>query len=484
MYDLDRQLSDLASFIEDAVPPVDVADVMADPTPGKARPRRTGLSLSFAVLVAVAIGLIIVVAPFGDPEPVVVDEPTPPIEVTSPSLPDPIVSPGVDGEGSDTAVTAVESGFTWIRVDDPDLGGEGNQSINSIRSVRSGLIAVGQDDYTPAVWLSPDGVAWERIADATGAFGPEYSPYGEESRRWLLDVAANGSRLVAVGIEVLHRPGESHVVVDPAVKVMAFWYSDDGSTWTRVPHDDDTFRLGSGFVNDVRVIETNDGFLAVGEAIWTSPDGVTWTRGVAPGGYASDATATETGILIVGAAGPDARGGYREAAWYSTDGTAWHSSGVESVPTSQGTFRAVTRTADGYLAMGSGSRRLAWFSPDGFTWVYRGGYEENDGYAYDQANDIAAIGETVVGVGVRWPHVGSGATTWESPDGGFTWTVLDDPDILGNARSQTQQSAANSILAFGDRFIVGGRFGGGVETDGDLLGTHDAAVWIGTPTDS
>lgn len=484
MYDLDRQLSDLATFIDGAVEPVTASDVVVETAPAARRPRRAGLSLVFAVLVAVAIGVVIVVAPLGDQEPGVVDEPAP--TVVSTTLPaDPVLEPTVPHEEGAASAVVPAPAYVWTRVDDPDLGGEGNQTIYSIRGVSSGLIAVGEDQYWPAVWTSDDGLDWHRVADETGAFGTESSPYGEDSRRWLLDVAEGDGRLVAVGIDVLHRPGESHVEIDPAVKVMVFWYSDDGSTWTRVPDDGGIFRLGSGPLrSDVRVIATSSGFLAVGEAIWTSPDGASWTRTDVPDGYVSDALTTGSTILAVGAVGPNDEWESREAAWYSTDGGAWMSAGVETSPSIQGRFVAIAETSDGYLALGSGSRRLVWFSPDGFTWTFRGGFEENDGYAADRVYEIVAVGETIVAVGAREAYLATAATVWESPDGGFTWTVQDDQDVFGNARSESRQSGAFSIVTFGDRFIAGGSFGNGLAQRGLLEGTGDAAVWVGTPTDS
>jgi hypothetical protein len=59
--------------------------------------------------------------------------------------------------------------------------------------------------------------------------------------------------------------------------------------------------------------------------------------------------------------------------------------------------------------------------------------------------------------------------------------VFDDPDwVFGNARSESFQTSASSILAFGENLIVGGRYGG-FDAGGFVTGPHDAAVWIGTP---
>lgn len=486
MYDLDRQLSDLATFIDGAVEPVTASDVVVETAPAARRPRRAGLSLVFAVLVAVAIGVVIVVAPLGDQEPGVVDEPAP--TVVSTTLPaDPVVEPTVppDEEGDASAVVPAPA-YTWTRVDDPDLGGEGSQSINSIRAVRSGLMAVGSDNDRPAIWYSDDGLDWTRLEDTTGAFGPEYSAYGDESVVGLTDVADNGSRMVAVGTDVLDRTGVSSPD-NPEVSSIAIWYSDDGTTWTRVPHDD-TFS-GSG----ATVSSTGIGFVVVGdEAIWTSPDGVVWTRSEGPGG--AEILATDTGMLLVGGVWSAQLGRIRPAAWYSTDGQSWSAAAVETPTASDDPWplMGVTRAADGFLAFSRNHPTPSlqvWFSEDGYSWTYRGGYSENDGYERKWLSDIAATGDTVIVAGKRGNHsMGSGATLWISTDGAFTWSVVEecnDPaGLFGNARSETRNSGVGTILATDGRFIVGGWFGGGTETDGDPMGTHDAAVWIGTPTDS
>ena len=67
-------------------------------------------------------------------------------------------------------------------------------------------------------------------------------------------------------------------------------------------------------------------------------------------------------------------------------------------------FSAILETEHGYLAAGIDSREMVWFSDKGHTWTKRGGFNENNGYAYDRINDMAAIGDQLVAIGVRWPH--------------------------------------------------------------------------------
>lgn len=426
------------------------------------RLRRLSLVVATAAVFAVSLITIAVIAPFGSDLPLV-------------DVPDPTTIPEPGVPVPESVTTEVVQTYVWTRVEDPDFGGAGEQVIESVRFTSTGLLAVGRDGERPAIWISEDGNEWARVDDPTGAFGPENSVYGEESVTWLHDVTEGGSRMVAVGIDLLDRSGVSNLEMNPKVKSMAFWYSDDGLTWTRVPHDEETFELGPGFIDNVRVVATYTGFIALGEAIWTSPDGETWNRQKAPGQYASDLIVTIDGLLLVGQDGSGDE--YRPAAWYANDGIIWNAAGVEAADTgSDGSFVAAMATDQGYLALGPGSDTMVWFSPDGYTWTFRGGYTENDGYAYDRPNDIAALNGHVVAVGERLPHTGQGATIWESSDNGYTWKLFDDPNILGNARSEGRQSAAYSIIVFESQFVVGGRFGS--SDDGG-----DAAIWIGVPND-
>jgi hypothetical protein len=321
--------------------------------------RRPWLALAAAAIILLVIGVLAILQPAAD-EPSMVDEPMPTLPapaVPEPTAPDRTAAPETTEPGADVPAGPAP---TWTRVDDPDLGGQGYQVINSIRSVRSGLMAVGRDNDRPALWYSDDGLEWTRIEDTSGAFGAEYSAYADESTTWLTDIADNGSRMVAVGIDILDRAGVSSDL-NPKVKAMAVWYSDDGHAWTRVPHNDDVFGMTGGEGPAERVVATDTGFVAVGQeyppsassaSIWTSPDGETWTRAEAPGAV-SDAVTTENGVLLVGVSGPD-DGMFREAAWYSADGIAWSAADIETDPTGDrysSSFGGVTQTAEGYLAL-------------------------------------------------------------------------------------------------------------------------------------
>jgi hypothetical protein len=126
--------------------------------------------------------------------------------------PDGLVAAGGDilgrpGLDNDAAVWTSPDGRTWTRVEDADFVSDRAQQISAITVGPDGLLAVGYDtgpggDRTPAVWRSPDGAAWVRIAD------PGLT---EPGHRWMSGVVMAASGVVAVGTDGTRNGG------DPAV---------------------------------------------------------------------------------------------------------------------------------------------------------------------------------------------------------------------------------------------------------------------------
>ncbi len=90
------------------------------------------------------------------------------------------------------AVWTSPDGLTWQRVvhDEAVFGGQGWQSMRSVTTGGPGLVAVGFDESAAAVWVSPDGLAWQRIAHDQTVFGADTS---------MASVTVGGPGLVAVG---------------------------------------------------------------------------------------------------------------------------------------------------------------------------------------------------------------------------------------------------------------------------------------------
>ncbi len=147
-----------------------------------------------------------------------------------------------------------------------------------------GLVAVGSmrywtvDDegvevpvsFHPAVWISDDGITWERTWEGTGSVVDSDDVFYDDIS---MDSVIEGpdGLLVAVGA-TLDENGEDIATV---------WTSVDGRQWERIEPDNTAFTPGTVML-DVALGE--HGYVAVGTedgtdaAIWQSPDGATWAR--------------------------------------------------------------------------------------------------------------------------------------------------------------------------------------------------------------
>lgn len=230
-----------------------------------------------------------------------------------------LVAVGLDTHRDAAAVWTSPDGADWARVahDEQILGGDGRQGMYGIVTVDAGLVAVGTDGLAAAVWSSPDGTAWSRVT-------PGSLDLTEGSGLGMLAVTAAGPGLVAVGSDLLRDAG-------------AVWTSTDGQDWARVPHDDETFARrpevalalagapspvsDSGSVQLSAVVAGGPGVVAVGEdgesaAVWTSEDGMVWSRvahdeevfGAAGGQWMAGVSVGGPGLVGVGTGGNDAAG--------------------------------------------------------------------------------------------------------------------------------------------------------------------------------
>jgi hypothetical protein len=150
----------------------------------------------------------------------------------------------VGSAGSDDRVAAVWTsvdGITWSRVahDENVFGGAGTQRMNSVAAAGPGLVAVGFDESDPdafpwgyatdaAVWTSPDGLLWSRVAHSDAAFDATVA-FGVAGGAEMTSVTVGGPGLVAVG---------------GASGFAAVWTSPDGITWSPIFLAERLFQLG------------------------------------------------------------------------------------------------------------------------------------------------------------------------------------------------------------------------------------------------
>ncbi|HSH11539.1 MAG TPA: hypothetical protein VLA10_07115, partial [Ilumatobacter sp.] len=312
----------------------------------------------------------------------------------------------------DAAVWTSPDGYLWERVahDESVFGGIGDQVMRGLAAGGPGFIATGYDtsgnDWDAAVWTSPDGLVWTRLSDVEGVFGGP----GRQSAD---SVVAVDNMVLAVGHHV-----------DDVDQDVAVWMSPDGLAWARVAHDEDVFG-GDGNQATAAVTPTESGFVAVGHdvedfgpagadydaAIWQSPDGTNWSRlphdeAIFGGdGWQGLRTilAAESGLVALGWAEHD--GSYDVAVWTSTDGTDWVRATHDEDELGGPGEQMVNDIAEGDLGLVAAGRDAAdaaiWISTDGAAWTQLHD-EAFGGPGPQEIRGVAVLDDLVVGVGIDW----------------------------------------------------------------------------------
>ena len=296
---------------------------------------------------------------------------------------------------------------TWTEVPlDPEVFGY--EPVYDAEWLDGVLYAVGSSNdeegefasFRGTVWRSPDGVAWERSATVSDPGSLMYS------------IAGSDSLLVAVG-EI--RLDQTHG---------AIWTSQDGDTWSRVPHDDDTFGPGFGKIHEVAA--GGPGFVAVGElcedsescfaqpTVWVSENGTSWTRlpfVEGTPGVINDLTSHNGTLVAVGRTFSES--GDSAAIWISDDGYTWERIVDDGVFDRAGSqwISAVTSSETGIVAVGASmepgelSNAVVWSSPDGRVWTISESYTA-DRPASATFEGVTTVGSQYVIVGRQFVYVG------------------------------------------------------------------------------
>ncbi len=335
-----------------------------------------------------------------------------------------LIAVGLDTHRDAAAVWTSPDGVDWSRVahDEPSLGGDGRQAMYGVTAGGPGLVAVGVDGLAAAAWTSPDGEDWTRVA-------PGSTDLSEGAGLGMFAVTEAGQGLVAVGTDALRDAG-------------AVWTSTDGQDWTRVPHDDAVFArrpeaalaLGDvprpvsdpGSVQLSAVTAGGPGVVAVGEdgaaaAVWTSIDGLAWSRvahdeevfGGSGRQWMAGVSVGGPGLVAVGFDEAE----QAAAVWTSEDGLSW--SRVAHDPQALGgsdsqSMRAVEAAGPGLVAVGGAEGDPAvWTSEDGLSWS-RVPHDEDafggEGRRWMWAVTVGGPGLVAVGAGGN-----DAAGVWTSP---------------------------------------------------------------------
>ena len=387
-----------------------------------------------------------------------------------------LVAVGTDGRAdpsfpeTNAAVWTSPDGVSWTRVPDRALLGPGGQGINGVAFGETGFVAAGwhttgdQSALTfnedAAVWASPDGESWERVADPEGVFGgppnevqfgvdPQLVPTGQSMN----DVVNGGPGFVAVGDDE----------VDGRAAV---WTSPDGQSWSRVPADAQAFgsrRPEDGGVSLLGVAAAEDGRLvAVGGdwgqsdvgAVLLSADGVSWTR--APHDeavFGGESSSTRIDDVVAGGPGFVAVGSEATPADADLD--------ERFVPSSVLQSQVASRRGDADELRGA-----VWTSVDGLVWSRVPEERLPDvGGAKVQLYAVTGGGPGLVAVGRRESDRVNDPVVWTSP-GGETWSPAAD---LEEALRQTGGQLMADVIAAGPGLVA-------VGADGSIAGVN-TAVW-------
>jgi hypothetical protein len=208
----------------------------------------------------------------------------------------------------DRAVVWLSSdGMNWVQLPAPtELAGV---AVTAISPWDTGYVAVGRAGQYAAVWSTPDGTKWTRVADVA-AF---HAPAGTDQTigAGMTSVATDRTHLVAVG----------EVFTQGDVGSALAWSTTDGTTWAAATGD--KFLHGQMF----KVAAVSTGFLAVGPSgspsclggIWSSATGTTWTCVADASDFASfnpwDVTSSPALEVVVGFGKPS--GAMTASVWVS-----------------------------------------------------------------------------------------------------------------------------------------------------------------------
>lgn len=460
-----EELADVLTVIEarrSSMPLDNAPSSTPSPTPVLRRPLIAMAGMALLIVLAVGVGVVISSggdAPVGDtPTPTTLPPTTTPDAATPPEA----VSSTTDATVTTTiSPEASEAVMTWQLVSLPGSG-----EVKSVLAIESGLLAGGERDGAPMVWMSQDGETWSEAPPSSG----------------VPDVTLDGAiQDITVGDEL-------------AVGVIGarVWYSTDFATW--MPIDPGPF-VAEGPVSLSAVTYGPAGFVVVGwvsqpdndamidqAAVWHSPDGITWTL-IEDSSFdrvlLDDVAFSGDRYVAVGLDWTPAP--LHEGIWTSRDGQSWVP--VETTDPVGGTSMAgITSTPDGMYAIGNYSPGLAmpeqdgdgcaamWHSPDGDTWNRIAAPDDavcdRDGaYGYS----IAVDGSRIVGVGESHPKSfsTSQAGVWASRDLGVTWDRVDQPgDVFG--------VDANAFVVMSDITTFSGGY--------VAVGFYDEspAIWIGS----
>lgn len=505
MLDLNDQLTNYWAQLDEAYPEITVeeldrgeAPVTVTRTPGLRR-RPVLVALAAAAVLLVVLAAVVLLDPFGVDDSPFIEDPTTttvPASATTEAAP---TTSTAEAATTTTASAPLLPVITWELIEDEALDPSGSVLISDVIAAGPGLIAVGdiwsdEDEMaTGVIWYSTDGRTWTRVPHEDQVF----------NNTTIRAIAEGGPGLVAVG----NAWNEEFPDSDNSAAV---WVSEDGMSWSRVPHNEEVFG-GPALQEMFDVTAGGPGLVAVGwdnpldvwdasAAVWTSVDGLAWERiphvesifGGTQMQVMWGVTTDGSQLVAVGHDGLwSGSGGANQpaAVWTSQDGLTWArvrnqmelTTGQDSVFGGDwAIMEDVIAGGPGFVAVGRmglcrddcDETGGVWTSVDGTTW-HRSQVEKAFGIPYSYMFGVTEIGSgALIGVGHGLdPFTGGGpAVVWASVDGGQNW--IRQPHS-GTQFGRVSGGPVNmtAVTEFGSQLVAVGEW------------ESDAAVWIGTIED-
>jgi hypothetical protein len=343
-----------------------------------------------------------------------------------------------------------------------------------------------------AVWLSDDGIAWERIeSESFRSDAVRETTHGTslDGDQYMSDVAWLPAGYVAVGNAPVIDPDESAGYLDrPGI-----WVSTDGRDWELLPYDEELF---AGIPGMWRVITFEGRYVALaGISAWLSDDGTNWERvEIDSSGWVADMIVWNDMLVAVGGTNDG-----RPQVWTSDDGREWSAVSSPAFMESSAGFQGVGGNADGLVAIATSpsGKLTAWRSVDGTDWsvaLERLGSElEWTG----TSRTAVSIDQGTGGIQDDLILMNGSAMLWGTADAGQTWYSAAEFDggmleVLASG-APAVFNTVNQVLVAGDNLLAFGKVvaWSGTEAIGGLcyvdpgdgsLGScrADAAIWVGT----
>jgi hypothetical protein len=383
----------------------------------------------------------------------------------------------IDGTQTDAALWASGDGINWRRVSEAQavFGGPGQRVITALASFGTGLVATGGvrtgPDWSPASWISPDGVSWSQPSED---FPMDARPQ-----------ASVGGSIVRSVSSVPTLPGSTAelMAVGGTSSAQRLWQSDNGVSWSEVPMP--TGAAGSSDWRATTVATTGtttvliDGgpgqpyVLTYGAKGWAEPSSDPREFGAVQTVAQPVDLADAAGDLILTVeldTPPQSLGGaaVKRTVYAPSSGSTWRTEPAANPalapPSLPGGGSTAVRFGNEWVAIGEANLSPAtsaasanpsglaqsWTSVDGVHWVSHGPLDPAAGINPERPTGLcvrAGPDPALVAVGSTGPT----SVAWLSADGAHWSRAAIDPPALAGGRQVMSGciATATGLVAFG-----------------------------------